>query len=201
VSIPQAVDFVNAHAIASYSTNVAEFGLGAGYFRHHFQAQYEGKCDQSGYVKVAADSATSGGYYTPPVYGCQQSGPSVVQHLRLGAMDGINVRLTNTLAINSGQFRFGYFEGSLDFPISRDLNLYGAGGGSTGTGWGEVGIRTFFGGVGGRDTFILTTGIGGSSIRTKELFKQEEGSGGNVYTDTHDAVGGLHITVGLEYRL
>jgi len=203
VSVPQTVDALNAHAIASYATDAAEFGVGAGYFRHAFQARDSYQCERNGYAAVGASTLGKDASGSPNAYDCTQAGFSVVQHLRLGSVDGLHLRMTNTLAISGGKFRFGYLEGSVDLPVSRTINLYGAGGGSTGVGWGEAGIRTFLRGVGGKETFILTTGIGGSSIASKELF------GGEVrtYSDTatyvtneEKTVAGLHIAVGLEYR-
>ena len=204
LSVPYGVDAINAHAIVSYATDVAAFGIGAGYWRHHFQARSESQCTESGFVAGAADEKTAGDPTVPPVFNCRQSGPSVVQHLRLGSVDGLNLELINALAIQGGRFSFGYLEGHLDVPLRRALNLYVAGGGSTGIQWGELGIRTYFRGVGGPETFILTTAIGGSSMRTKALYDVKTGSyndGKTTYIESEEnSIGGLHITVGLEYR-
>lgn len=202
LSVPNAVDAVNAQVILSYQNDYAEFGVGSGYFRHAFEGESQYDCDDSGYI--VADAAKDGS--TPsPTYKCKQQGPSVVQHLRLGTVDGLHVRMTNTLAIDSGKFRFGYFEASADVPVSREINLYGAGGGSTGMQWGEVGMRTYLRGIGGHDTLILSTGLGGSTMRTASMYggkiETPPGGGSYVVESPQKSVGGLHIAVGLEWRL
>lgn len=210
LSAPQSVNLANFHILAGYQNDVAEFAVGGGYFFNRFQARYEGQCDDGGIVALKSSDAAvgSGAVSEPPRYTCRQAGPSVVQQLRLGSVDGVNLRLTNSLAIDSGKFRFGYLEGSFDFPVARSINLYVAGGGSAGAQFGEVGTRTYFRGVGGRDTLILTTGIGGSSMRTNALFggtvaSYDNGAGGKTsyMVDEERSVGGLHLAVGLELRL
>lgn len=211
ISVPQTVHLTNFHLLAGYQNDVAEFAVGGGYFFNRFQARSEYQCDDGGIVALkdeAGASTTSGGIKEPPRFTCRQAGPSVVQQLRLGSVDGVNLRLTNSLAIDAGKFRFGYLEGSVDFPVARSINLYAAGGGSAGVKFGEIGTRTYFRGVGGRDTLILTTGIGGSTMRTNELFggtiKGYDTGGGTSYSyveDEEQSVGGLHIAVGLELRL
>lgn len=202
LSIPHAVKAYNVHALLSYQNDVAEFGVGGGYFSHSFEGRYEYECTSSGYFAAAS----SDGSTPAPKINCKQSGPTFAQHLRLGSVDGLNLRITNSLAVDRGQFRFGYLDGAVDVPVSRSLNLYASGGGSTGLKWGEAGMRTFLRGVGGRDTLILTTGIGGTSMRTAEMFGGTEVKtdvGGVTVNDTQDresSIGGLHIAVGLEWR-
>lgn len=207
VSAPHTTQAYNLQVIASYQSDMAEFGIGTGYFSHNFEGTDEYDCSNSGYassVAVAKDEASNS---EVKVYTCRQAGPSVVQHLRLGSIDGLNVRITNTLAVDSGRFRFGYLDGSLDIPLSRTLNVFASGGGSTGMRWGEAGVRTYLRGVGGRDTLILTTGLGGSSFRTTKQFggqvQQYDVGGGQKLTqlvDAERAVGGLHLAIGLEWR-
>ncbi len=207
-SVPHGVDAANMQVIVSYSNDLFEFGLGTGYFRHEFQTLNDYDCSSNGFLTGSVASAdSSGGAVHPQRFNCAQSGPTVVQHLRLGAIDGLNLRVTDTVTISSGQFRWGYLEGSLDIPLTRELNLYGAGGGTTGLGWGEVGMRTYLRGVGGHGTLILSTGIGGSSLRTSEIFGGElqtipgrSGANSTSYINEQNSVGGLHIAVGLEYR-
>ncbi len=206
ISVPQAVHAYNAQVLVSYQNDLAEFGIGTGYFSHQFEGESSYDCTNSGYVSKTSSSLDSGGLEVQK-FKCSQQGPTVAQVLRLGAVDGLHLRLTNTLAIDSGQFRFGYLDGSLDIPINRNLNLYAAGGGSTGIAWGEGGMRTYLRGVGGRDTLILTTGVGGTSIRTVDLYggtKSSYPAGGGqtveYWTDRQHSVGGMHIAVGLEWR-
>lgn len=208
-SVPHGVSATNLQFIASYSNDLAEFGIGTGYSHHEFQTLSEYDCSSSGFLtgKAIAGGTSADGAVRPDRFTCAQSGATVVQHLRLGSMDGLNLRVTNTLTISGGQFRFGYLEGSIDIPLTREFNLYGAGGGATGIGWGELGMRTYLRGVGGHDTLILSTGLGGSSMRTSSIFGGKlqtfeggSGLGSTSYIDEQNSVGGLHIAVGLEYR-
>lgn len=207
ISIPQAVKAVNAHALVSYQNDMAEFGIGGGYFSHVFEGTYSGECDQSGYGEVATARVDAASGTSRTAYDCKQAGPTFAQHLRLGSVDGLNLRVTNALAVDRGKFRFGYIEASGDLPLSRSLNLFVAGGGSAGLRWGEAGIRTYLRGVGGAETLILTTGLGATSMRSAEIFGRKQGTtdvGGvpvTEYSDGEKSVGGLHIAVGLEVRL
>ena len=199
VSVPHAVDFLNLHAIAAYSSDFAEFGVGFGYFRQSTGATSVYGCNQT--YAIAAPSIDSTGNTVSNLTTCTASGPSFVQHLRLGAVDGFNIRLTNTTLISSG-FHFGYFDGSMDIPVSRLLNLYLQAGGSTGFGFGEFGVRTYFRGVGGKETLILTTGVGGTGLTTSQMFNATTSTIGN-YTDTYGGYNwlvGPHFAVGVEYR-
>jgi hypothetical protein len=207
VSLPHTSQAYNLQVIASYQSDIAEFGVGTGYFSHTFEGRDEYDCLDAGYGSSVATAKDASGQSEVKVYTCRQAGPSVVQHLRLGSVDGLHVRVTNTLAVDSGRFRFGYLDGSVDVPLSRTLNLYAAGGGSIGMRWGEAGVRTYLRGVGGRDTLILTTGLGGSSIRTTRLFggesEQVDVGAGQFLTQVvgaERAVGGLHLAIGLEWR-
>lgn len=208
ISVPYAVDALNAQVMVSYQNDLAELGLGTGYLRHTYEAEYWETCSGDG---SSADIAFPGSSQaTTARHQCTIGGATVLQHLRLGPVDGLHLRLTNTVTVENGEFTPRAFEGSLDLPITRELNLYGAGGGIySGVAYGEGGLRTYLRGVGGRDTLILTTGIGGSSVRTSETYGGKIGTipgrapgtpNSTQITDEKDSVGGLHISVGLEYR-
>ena len=203
ISVPHDVNAYNIHAVVAYQNDLAEFGIGGGYFSHKFEGDSEFDCDRAGYaVALSADGANGATRFN-----CNQQGPAFAQYLRLGSADGLHIRLSNTLAIDRGKFRFGYLEGSIDLPLTRSFNLFAAGGGSAGLKWGEAGMRTYLRGVGGSETLILTTGVGATSMRTTETFGRQQGStsvGGVTLTEFNEgesSVGGLHIAVGLELRL
>ncbi len=202
LSVPHAVDVVNAHAIFSWSSDFAEFGLGGGYFRESWGGASSYSCDTS--LGMTYDAVPNvNGYGTQQVT-CSKAGPSFVQYLRLGAVDGVNLRFTNTTVI-SGGFRFGFFEGNLDIPITRTLNLYGLGGGSTSTAIGEFGVRTYLHGVGGHQTIVLTTGVGYSGLLTSSTYETTlqnvYDTGSSSVIGGNNKLGGPHFAVGVEYRL
>lgn len=199
VSVPHGTDFWNIHAIASYSSDFAEFGVGVGYFRQSTGATSNFDCQYSSGVPSA--TVDEGGKVVTNLTSCTRQGASIVQHLRLGAVDGFNVRLTNTTLINNG-FHFGYFDGSIDIPVSRQLNIYTQAGGASGFGFGEFGVRTYFRGIGGKETLILTTGVGGTGLTTSEMFNTDSSAIG-AYTQTYGGYNwlvGPHFAVGVEYR-
>lgn len=193
LSVPHSVRLVNAQFIAGYDAEVAEFGIGTGWF---YNTHYAWTCE----------GAPTTDFREQP---CSRSVPTLLQHLRLGATDGLHLRLTNTVAIERGQFVETAFEGNVDLPLSRELNLYGAGGGGTGEtfAWGEAGVRIYARGNGGGGTLVLTTGVGGSMLETSERFGGSDssipgciGSNCDSFTGGSTRLGGLHLTLGGEYR-
>ncbi len=201
ISVPNGSDLFNAHAIFAYSSDFAEFGLGVGYFRETWGAYSAYDCTTGSTASLAS---TSVGGYVSQATSCTKSGPSFVQHLRLGAIDGLNVRVTNTTVISDG-FRFGYFDASLDIPITRTLNVYGLGGGGTNIGIGEFGVRTYLRGVGGHETIVLTTGVGYTALPTSTVYGAQTqtipGTSTQSYVNGSNQVAGPHFALGVEYRL
>jgi hypothetical protein len=207
ISVPHGVDILNAHAIFAYSSDLAEFGLGVGYYRESWgnNSSFYNSCDTSaGITSKADDSQPIGNGVSTQLVVCTKSGPSFVQHLRLGGVDGLNLRITNTTVISDG-FRFGYFDGVLDIPLNRTLNLYGMGGGSTTVGIGEFGVRTYLRGVGGHETFVLTTGVGYTAMMTSSMYNTTvqniNGLNASSIVGGTNVLHGPHFALGLEYRL
>ncbi|MSP90382.1 MAG: hypothetical protein EXR79_01025 [Myxococcales bacterium] len=202
ISVPHSVNLANFQVLAGYDADTAEFGVGTGWLRSVYGAQ-TWECD--GTTDSGADEAapTPGTVLQPRLVRCERGGPTILQFLRLGTADGLNLRLTNTIVVNGGKFRFGAIDGSIDMPIGRSINLFTAAGGSPSHSFGEFGTRTYLHGVGARETLILTTAIGGSRMVTLERFGGGVSTVGtfNSVSDQEQAVGGLHIAIGLEYRM
>jgi hypothetical protein len=201
LSVPNPVAIANPHLLVGYDAGTAEFAIGAGYM-HESRVETEFSCD--GELGDPRPPVRRNGVTVQPTERkCTRAGPTVVQHLRLGTIDGIHLQLTNTIVTRNGRFEFGGIDGGFDLPLSRSLNLYGAAGGSVGAQFGELGVRTYLHGVGARETLILTTGVGGSRLVATERFGgtvRNTGSGTEV-TQPEDSVGGIHLAVGLEYRM
>ncbi len=200
ISVPNAVDMFNAHAIFAYSGDFAEFGLGFGYFRESWGGFSAYECTAGSTASVSQPT----GSYVSQATSCTKAGPSVVQYLRLGAVDGLNIRVTNTTVISDG-FRFGFFDATLDIPITRTLNIYGLGGGGTNVGIGEFGVRTYLRGIGGHESLILTTGVGGTFMPTANVYNTTTqgiyNTGVNSTVGGNTSIAGPHFAVGVEYRL
>lgn len=129
-------------ATAAYTTDYFEIGLGVG-------ALY-GNPGPCGF----------------PLGACEvNTGFTINQVLRLGALDGLNLEWHSSIFMRPQQFVFGVGRGSINVPLSSRLGLFGAGGGGE-NGWafGEFGVRTAVGGAGGRGTMILSASLGVSAI-------------------------------------
>lgn len=129
-------------ATAAYTTDYFEIGLGVG-------ALY-GNPGPCGF----------------PLETCEvNSGFTINQVLRLGALDGLHLEWHSSIFMRPTQFVFGVGRGSINVPLSSRLGLFGAGGGGE-NGWafGEFGVRTAVGGAGGRGTMILSASLGVSAI-------------------------------------
>lgn len=202
ISVPHSVTLANLQLLAGYDADSAEFGIGTGWLRSVYGAQ-SWDCDGTTDAEVAVPAPGTGEVLQPRLVQCERGGPTILQYLRLGTVDGLNLRMTNTIVVNGGKFRFGGIDGSIDMPIGRSINLFTAAGGSPSHGFGEFGIRTYLGGVGARETLILTTAVGGSRMVTLERFGGGVTTVGgfNSVSDQEQAVGGLHIAVGIEYRM
>jgi hypothetical protein len=82
---------------------------------------------------------------------------------------------------------FGVGRAELSVPLTRQLGLFGAGGaGENGWAFGELGVRTYVGGLGARGTAVLSASIGYASI---------------FDGPSHETVGGPSVAFGCEWRL
>ena len=104
------------------------------------------------------------------VFSGQQSGgsqvnPLIVEVLRIGQIDGVNATWHSAIASTSSQgFQLRAAELDLNIPIATRVTLYMDGGGGNGFAFGDLGIRTYLGGLGGPGTCILSLGVGGAAI-------------------------------------
>ncbi len=152
---------------ATYATDFFEIGLGGGALIGN-----RGPCVQ------------------PPLGGetCEKNtGATINQVLRLGALDGINVVWRSSIFARPQEFVFGVGRGELNLPLTSQLGLFGAGGGGE-NGWnfGEFGVRTYLGGTGARGTTIISASLGYASV-----FDGPMG----------ESVGGPSVAFGMEWRL
>jgi hypothetical protein len=111
--------------------------------------------------------------------------PLIVEVLRIGQLDGLNLIWHSAIASTNGQgFKFRAAEADLNIPITSRLTIFLDGAGGDGYAFGDFGIRTYLGGVGGPGTTILSLGLGGASV-----------------IDGDKSFGGPSLLLGVEFRL
>jgi hypothetical protein len=123
--------------IASYDSQYFEMGLGLG-----------------------AQTVNGTGFtFTPG------SGFTLVQAIRLGALDGLNISARTNVVLFHSRFRFGAMTASGQIPVTRGYwLLLGGGGGDVGYGYGELGLRVLLQGNGNAGSKFLTVSVGGAGI-------------------------------------
>lgn len=133
----------------------------------------------------------AGPCFTPPAGGkasCEvNTGPTVNQTLRLGAVDGLSFTWRSSVLSQADRFVFGLGSGTFAAPLTRTLTLWTrVGAGEAGWFAADLGMRSYLFGVGAKGTIVITAGLGYAS-----LF---DGPSGEV-------VGGPALTFGMEWRL
>jgi len=87
----------------------------------------------------------------------------------MGSIDGLNLEVRNSFVYREGtigeggnmNFQWGSTEVRGSIPLNKRLSMIlESGGGDNGWVYGEVGIKTYFSGNGGRGTVIVPIGIG-----------------------------------------
>lgn len=103
-------------------------------------------------------------------------------------MDGLHIAWGSSIFVRSPEgFVFGMGRAELGVPVSSTLGLFAAGGGGeNGWGFGEVGVRSFFGGTGAPGTVMLSASLGGAGV---------------FDGPAHENVIGPSVAFGMEWRL
>ncbi len=129
------------------------------------------------------------------------SGLTVVQLLRIGAVDGMHLssRVEAVVFRSEVLFSFLQLQGQLSVADSSWLIVRG-GGGSIGYGFGEIVVRNLLWGTGRADSAFVELGLGGAG-----LFQQACPEGDLIVSDfscmDERELGGPTFTAGLEWRL
>jgi hypothetical protein len=169
---------------ATYVTDYVEVGLGGGALIGN-----KGPCS------VIVEEVDTNGDGFPDVRrerrdtrDCEENnGATFNQVLRLGAIDGIHLKWSSSIFARNTGFVFGVGRGEVAVPVSSRLGLFGGGGaGENGWGYGEIGVRSFFGGTGAPGSFMLQASLGGAAI---------------FDGPTSELIGGPLVAVGMEWRL
>lgn len=132
--------------MGGYSTDFFEIGLGAGALTGNL-----GPCF------TASPGATAE---------CEvNTGFTINQHLRLGALDGFHLSWNSSIFSRPTQFVFGVGRGEVSVPLTSRLGLFaGGGGGENGWAMGELGVKTALGGAGAPGTIVLRASLGYSAL-------------------------------------
>jgi hypothetical protein len=132
------------------------------------------------------------------------------QRVRLGAMDGLNLLVSNTLLYfpgggetaddeaSDGGFIWGGTNAKLTIPLAQRADLFVEGGGGVmGYAYGAVGVFTWLNGNGGPGSLGLLASAGGAGVwgaRTQENLRYQ-------YKNTDEiVVAGPMVSLGLRYR-
>jgi hypothetical protein len=169
---------------AAYTTDYVEIGLGGGALVGN-----KGPCFPiEEQIDTDGDGFPDEFRTRPDLQNCEENtGATFNQVLRLGALDGIHLKWSSSIFARSTGFVFGVGRGEVAVPVSSRLGLFaGGGGGENGWGYGELGVRSFFGGTGTPGSLMLQASLGGAAIF--------DGPNG-------EAIGGPSVAFGLEWRL
>ena len=169
---------------AAYTTDFVEIGLGGGALVGN-----EGPC------QVIIDEIDTDGDGFADQFrerlderDCEgNTGATFNQVLRLGALDGIHLKWSSSIFARETGFVFGVGRGEVAVPVSSRLGVFAGGGaGENGWGYGEVGVRSFFGGAGTPGTLMLQASLGGAAI---------------FDGPSRETIGGPSVAFGLEWRM
>ncbi len=109
------------------------------------------------------------------------------QHVRLGALDGLHVRTTNSFARGADGFAWANVRASFQIPAGpRSFVLLRGGGGNTRFQWGELAARHLIRGNGGSGSIFLEVAAGGAALQLDEL--------------ELESYAGPHVGAGVEIR-
>jgi hypothetical protein len=167
----------------TYVTDWFEVGLGGGALIGN-----EGPCTDDG-----------------PTYDsvCEQNtGATFNQFLRLGALDGVHLQWESSIFARAGGFVLGTGRAEVAIPVSSRVGLFGGGGvGENGWAFGEIGVRSMFGGTGGPGTTVLSASLGGAGVfdGRGEEHTDDLNPGYRYYVQ--EVVAGPAVGFGMEWRL
>jgi hypothetical protein len=159
-----------AAGTVAYTTDYFEIGLGAGAL-----VGSRGPCVGSSIGEVSASAPCE-----------DNTGFTINQVLRLGAIDGLSLYFQSSIFSRPEQFVMGVARGEIQLPLTSRLGLFGGGGGGE-NGWsfGDVGVRTYVGGTGTAGTKVFSASLGYAGIF--------DGPSG-------EEVGGPSVAFGIEWR-
>ena len=143
-----------ASAVAAYDTQLFEVGLGLG-----LSAVNDSIEDNRGLGDLAEDGELD------VEFDRVRSGLSIVQTIRLGALDGLHLKAHNAFLFFKDEFHYGGTNATFQIPVSeRSWLILRGGGGIAGYGYGEIGLRVLLTGNGDHGSLFLTPRLGGAGL-------------------------------------
>ncbi len=183
-----------ADLVATWDTDLFEVGLGLG-----------GSAVNSG---LGEDSVQlSEAKAIEPEFHRVDTGLSITQLARLGALDGFHIQVHNSFILHKSQFEYGGTVASLQLPVSGKAWLVGRGGaGTAGFSFGELGLRVLVKGQGDRGSIFVTPVLGGAALwgekdGTCQVYDWEEDQETEVPCVESVNIGGPMVGVTTEWRL
>jgi len=177
--------------VVAYYTDWFEIGLGGG-----------GMIGNEGPCEMLWDQQT--GEPNGEVACEENTGFTINQMLRLGPIDGIHLTWNSSIFSRPNEFVFGVGRGELGVPVSSHLGLFAAGGaGENGWAFGELGVRSFFGGTGAPGTLMLSASLGVVGIfdGPGKMTSYPDGRGGTYTEYQREEAIGPSVAFGAEWRL
>jgi len=93
------------------------------------------------------------------------TGTLLLQHARIGALDGLNLEGKSDVVLFHSSFQFAGFVGTLQIPVGEtSWVLMRGGGGIAGYGYGEMGVKVLLRGNGDRGSVFFTGTLGGAGV-------------------------------------
>lgn len=128
------------------------------------------------------------------------SGLSLIQMLRVGAVDGLHLSARTRAVVFHSQTEFSGLEMQGQISVASDSWLiFRGGGGTLGYGFGEVAVRNLLQGNGQKDSLFLEVSVGGAGVY-REACPQGDFITVDDECESH-TVGGPLIGLGAEWRL
>jgi hypothetical protein len=197
-------------AEGGYNSRPFAIGLAVGFTSVYGDLQEMFDITSSDEASGNADPWTPGQPELGPWTQDMQHAFALGQRVRLGAMDGLNLLVSNTLLFfpgggesesddtSEGGFIWGGTNAKLSIPLAQRADLFIEGGGGVmGYAYGAVGVFTWLSGNGGPGSLGLMASAGGAGVwgaRTQENLRYQYKNSDEI------VVAGPMVSLGLRYR-
>lgn len=124
------------------------------------------------------------------------------QVARLGARDGLSLRVHNSFVLYEDEFVYGSTSAAVQTPLGSSSRLWllaRGGAGVSGYGFGELALRLRARGNGDRGSLFMTPAIGFAVLSGEQIEECDDGSGRSCVTEATYA--GPMVGFGMEWRM
>lgn len=180
---------IAGNIFAAYDTDAFQIGLGIGWtaVNSEFTSSSLSSSDYEDGIDTDFDRV--------------QSGLSIIQVARLGSKDGLHLSAHNTFILYNDDFYYGGTRGTIQIPLGRTYTwlILQGGGGLSGYGFGEIGLRVLLSGNGDSDSLFVTPSLGGAVLSGETEYDCGYTTEETCYRDV--TYGGPMIGFSVEWRL